>query len=251
MTTPDKRLFPVLAKASNEDLGVLVEYILKEAPTTEELTTNPTYKQYYPDHQKYTDLIEKEIRLFGGNTFANTARGEGPQYYEIVCNVADKLKAKYEKNDTIEEVEQAIILRVIGEAYEKMTPEERSKFIEDCRGAGDFSGDIPKAAFMAAAQAGIKMSGFFAYKTAVIVANAVAKAILGRGLAFATNAAITRCIGLFAGPIGWVITGLWTLADIAGPAFRVTIPCVIHIAMLRLKPKEDEPIALPYGQVLD
>ena len=40
-------------------------------------------------------------------------------------------------------------------------------------------------------------------------------------------------IGAFAGPIGWVITGLWTLADVAGPAYRVTIPAVIQVAFLR------------------
>ena len=32
-----------------------------------------------------------------------------------------------------------------------------------------------------------------------------------------------------------VLTGLWTAIDIAGPAYRVTIPCVIQIAFLRAK----------------
>lgn len=35
------------------------------------------------------------------------------------------------------------------------------------------------------------------------------------------------------GPIGWAITGLWLAVDIAGPAFRKTVPAVIHVAMLR------------------
>ncbi|WP_409012598.1 hypothetical protein [Bacteroides xylanisolvens] len=35
------------------------------------------------------------------------------------------------------------------------------------------------------------------------------------------------------GPIGWILTAVWTLIDIAGPAYRVTIPAVIQIAYIR------------------
>lgn len=79
------------------------------------------------------------------------------------------------------------------------------------------------------------MSGFLMYRMATVVANAVAKQLLGKGLTFAANAALTRTIGVLAGPIGWIITGLWTAIDLAGPAYRVTVPCVIHIAYLRQK----------------
>lgn len=46
------------------------------------------------------------------------------------------------------------------------------------------------------------------------------------------------CYGLrgystFMGPIGWVLTALWTIVDIAGPAYRVTVPAVIQIAYIR------------------
>lgn len=84
-----------------------------------------------------------------------------------------------------------------------------------------------------ALQIAIRQSGFMAYKIALIVANAIAKAILGRGLSLAANAGIARTIGIFAGPIGWLITGLWVAVDIAGPAYRVTIPTVIQVAFLR------------------
>ena len=57
----------------------------------------------------------------------------------------------------------------------------------------------------------------------------MAKQILGRGLAFAANSVLTKAIGIFADPIG----NLWTIIDIAGP----TIPCVIHVVMLRQKQK--------------
>ena len=91
-----------------------------------------------------------------------------------------------------------------------------------------------------ALQVAIRNSGFVAYQIAVIVANAVAKMLLGRGLALATNAMLTRAVSIFAGPIGWILTGLWTFADLAGPAYRVTIPSVIYVAYMRLKSQYDE-----------
>jgi uncharacterized protein YaaW (UPF0174 family) len=69
----------------------------------------------------------------------------------------------------------------------------------------------------------------------LIVVNAILKALIGRGLSFAGNAALTRTMAVLTGPIGWAITGIWTAIDIASPAYRVTIPAVIQVAALRQK----------------
>ena len=63
--------------------------------------------------------------------------------------------------------------------------------------------------------------------------NAVLTAIFNRGLTLGGNVLLTRTASILTGPIGWIITGLWTMVDIAGPAYRVTIPAVIQIAYLR------------------
>lgn len=84
-------------------------------------------------------------------------------------------------------------------------------------------------------QGAIKAGGFMSYQIALIVANAVAKAVIGRGLTLAANAGLTRAMSVFAGPIGWAITGLWTAVDLAGPAYRITMPAVIQVAFLRLR----------------
>lgn len=227
----DENLTPVLSLASNADLEPLVEYISK-ASLSETLTNNDLYKKHTPNHKEYVELVEREIRKFGGNTFLNIFRDNGPQYFDIVCDVASKLGANYNKKSSIDEVESAIMMRIMSQAWEKMTNQERQEFLNSMElGTGIES--LPKALPVVALQIAIKASGFLAYKLAIIVANAIARAILGRGLAFATGATLTRGIAVFAGPIGWVITGIWTLLDLAGPAYRVTIPCVVHIAMLR------------------
>jgi uncharacterized protein YaaW (UPF0174 family) len=82
----------------------------------------------------------------------------------------------------------------------------------------DGASGVPAALPLVAIQAVIRVAGFAAYRLAVIVANAVARALLGRGLSLAANAALTRTIGVFAGPIGWALTALWTAVDVASPA---------------------------------
>lgn len=227
-----------LRQASNEDLDPLVGYILN-AEISESLSDSDEYKSYHPDHRQYVDLIDREIRDFGGNTFANAFRSLFDMghisYEEVVHDVADKMDVKYEKHNSVEAIEDAILFAVLAKAWPKMTEEERKEFYSVANLKVDVPGHIPSSVPAIALQAAIRMGGFASYQLAVIVANAVAKFVLGRGLSFAATATLTRSIAVFAGPIGWAITGLWTAIDLAGPAYRVTIPCVIQIAMLRHK----------------
>ena len=233
----DFTLAPLLRKCSNEDLEYLVNFIKEKADFTETLTVSPGYRAHYPNHSMYVNEIAHHIRLFGGNSMVNVFRNEGPPYKEIVQDVAKKLGVDYEYYDSVERVEMKILLKTLKDAFDKMSPAEKNEIIKafEQEGAGnlDFRAGFPMSAMLA--QLAVKSSGFLAYQVAVIVANNVAKAVLGHGLKLATNAALTRAIGIFAGPIGWVITGLWTAISAAGPAYRVTIPCVCHVAYLRQK----------------
>lgn len=89
------------------------------------------------------------------------------------------------------------------------------------------------AAFQVVFQAG----GFKSYQLTLIVVNAVMKALMGRGLAFAANATLARSMAILTGPIGWAITAAWTVIDVGGAAYRVTIPAVIQVAFLRSRKK--------------
>lgn len=88
---------------------------------------------------------------------------------------------------------------------------------------------------MIVAQAGVNLTGFLMYKILVIVANSIAKALIGRGLSLGANAALVKALGVFAGPIGWTVSGIWTIVSICGPAYRKTIPLVYKIGLLRMK----------------
>jgi len=84
--------------------------------------------------------------------------------------------------------------------------------------------------------------GFYSYQLAVIIANSIAKALMGQGLAFAVNAGIAKGLAIFAGPIGWAVTGGLAAIGLAGPGRRVTIPATIYLASLRQAERYKAPI---------
>jgi uncharacterized protein YaaW (UPF0174 family) len=224
-----------LRQCSSEELDIVVSILIADKDgkprLTEELTMTDEYKAHHPDHHKYWEEIAAEIQCFGSNTFATVFRGgKGVYYKEVLIDVCKKMKVNFNSEASVELIEMNLLMKILTDSMERMTPEDLKKVVEDLQLK---TTDFTKQAVIAALQGGVRFSGFIAYQVALIVANHVARAMVGRGLSLAANAALTRTIGAFAGPIGWVLTALWTAYDIAGPAYRITIPCVIQIAYLR------------------
>lgn len=227
-----------LEELKSSDLDDLV-YILthdkdEKKRYSENLTSTSDYKDYYPNHEKYWKSIAEEVQCFGGNTFVNVLRfGEGVKYKEILIDVCDKLKVNYNKNSTVEKIETNLLMKILEDALEKMTPEEIKELAESIgvKNTQNFTAQAMSGIFQAIFRAG----GFKSYQLTLIIVNAILKALIGRGLSLAANATLVRTMAILTGPIGWVITGLWTAIDIAGPAYRVTIPSVIQIAAMRQK----------------
>ncbi|MCQ2812277.1 flagellar biosynthesis protein FlgG [Helicobacter pylori] len=60
--------------------------------------------------------------------------------------------------------------------------------------------------------------------------------------------ALKKTLGILAGPIGWVITGALVSINLAGPAYRVTVPACVLVATLRLKLKAEQETKLKAEQ---
>lgn len=246
----------LLAQADVADLDILVDYVTDSGKGRISLNSDVCARLVKCKERKaYTDLdrglISEEICAFGGNTLTNVYRDVRTKtalgsllgkvlpdvdatisYDEVVKDVASHLKVPFDKDEDVLVVEGGILRKILRDSFEKMSPEERAAVlkelkVEDLGGLGPAAG----AALIAAGRAG----GFATYKLALVVANAVSKALLGRGLPLAVNATVARTVGVVLGPIGWVVTGVWTLADMASPAYRVTVPCVVQIAYMRQK----------------
>lgn len=229
----DKDLNPVLEISTSEELAPLVEYIKNKL--SESLTNKDAYKKYSPDHEKYADLIAAELRDFGGNTFKNIFRGEGPPWHEITCDVAAKLKAPYTKTQDISVIENSIIATMFGFAWKEMPEAERDKFLP-------LLGRSNKSAIKGPEffQQILNKEGVESYRLAFILASQIAKSLLKKDIMplsmgpVGATAAITSLTGsvVFLGPIAILLS---MIADLSGPAYSITIPAVIHVAMLRKK----------------
>lgn len=256
MSKGAESLISVVMNADDEDLCVLADYVTDrgkgrlalDGEACEALVSSRDAGNFAAYERQ---LLAFEILQFGGNTITNLYRnarqavgvgslldkilpnaGSTISYDEIVRDVASKMKVPVKKEDICEDIEGAIIRKVLEDALAKMGDDEKGQVMRDI-GGKDYSA-VGSGVTLATLAAG-SMGGFATYRMAVIVANSVARTLTGTGLRFATNAALTRTLGVVLGPVGWVVTGLWTLADLASPAHRVTVPCVIQIAYMRQK----------------
>lgn len=232
----------LLRYSDNEMLEVLVKYLTtdKDGSTryTESLTGEKAFQAVGKDYKQAWQLIGAELQHFGGDTFVNLFRGNGVMYKEILTDVCKKLSVKTNFSAEVVDIEQALLAKLFSDSWEKMSEEERKKIRSELK----IDGNLASSAALTSIIAAIRMGGFMSYQVAMIVANAVARAVLGRGLTLAANAGLARMIGVFAGPIGIAITALLTIPAISGPAFRVTLPAVVQIAAMRqqmLNQKED------------
>ena len=244
-------LLPLLQQFDNDELGELVRYL--DAPLiTTSLVKVPQWRKriegtegvaaFWPDHQQYVPLIERELRLAGGYDVANLARGNGPAYRDIVRDVCGKCKVKLPDHIGVPEMERLLVSKLFEDARAKMSAREWEEVAANLnaemksRGYGTpVNPSLRAPAATALGAMGVQASGFLAYQYSVVVANAIATQLFGRGLSLAANAALTRSIAIFAGPIGWALTGVMTAIALGGPAYRVTMPAVAHIANRRLE----------------
>lgn len=227
-----------LGEMSSPDLNDLVECLIKDKNgvkrLTEELSMSEPYKKHQPDHIQYWREIAAEIQCFGSNSLVTLLRGgKGVMYREILNDVCDKVGVNYDVNSKTPEIEDVLLIKLLGDALDKMPEADRTEFAKTV-GITDLK-TYTRVGLTAALQVAFKAGGFQSYQLTLIVANAISRAILGRGLALAANATLVRTASLLAGPVGWALTGAWTVADIAGPASRITMPSVIHVAVLRRK----------------
>jgi len=224
---PDDFELDFLFDCTKEELDPLVKVLLDAA--TNFLDINPDYKKYKPDHTMYVGPIIADFQLFGGNSVANLFRGHGVPYREILTDVCDNQKVSYNKSDSTEQIEQALLEKSLKSLWSKMPEEQRKAVLKELGGGVHDIGGTSAAALITL----FRMGGFETYKVMLLLVNGLANMLIGRGLTLGANALLTKSLSIVTGPIGWTIGGLWTLCDLASAAMRVTVPATVYIAALR------------------
>jgi len=212
----DRDLFPVLKKATDQELGMLADTFC----TKWSCDLEPTCRD--------VPAIVNEFQRMGGNTIANVWRGYGVDYAEIVDDVAGQVGAEVDETQTIEEKEWRILEHLVESAEEKMEPEERKAFYEELRkqsGNQDFT---------SVKELLLHQASFHAVR--LIIFHVVTRQLLLRiGVSSAAGLIGGRVVSLLCGPVGWVLGSIWAVIDIAGPAYSVTIPGVMIVGSIRAR----------------
>lgn len=218
----DEALVQLLLNADKGDIDLLIDYVTNTGKLGFSMSDSvktvlqDAKRQDIPDEETLR-LLVRELQHFGGNTFVNLFRRNGVNYSEIVDDVASHLKMKVPATTSVEEKEALIIDCVFTSSWKKMSDDERSQILRDMGINGSASMDIP------------------VWQRAALVANSLAQTTAGKVLPLIAGLGIGRVLGVLTGPVGLAITGLYTAYDISNPAFRVTLPCVVQIAWIRLK----------------
>lgn len=228
-----------LQHCENDDLRVLCDILTKDKygdyRLSERLSNSDGYINCYPGNMKgmWQD-VAAELQRFGGNTFLNAFRhGRGPSYESIVLDVCKKMKVKdVGEHDTAEEMEQKLLLTLTEKMVEKLSAEEIEKLMRELKIEGH---SYTKQGLMAALLVARTVNKRFFLFIMSSISFYVTELLVGRGVMAAAWGVLSRGTQMLLGPVGWLVCGAWTAWDIAGPAYRVTVPAVVQVAYMRMK----------------
>jgi len=219
-------------------LDVLVNYLIYdkdgEQRILEKLTSKPLYRKYQPNHQKYWRNIAEQVQLYGANSIVSFIRGnKGVSYRKILGDVCKKMKVDFIEDDDIKVIERSLMLKMLSNSIDNMSPEELEQLVDQLHlDVANMSKETVKDAFLKGWKIGssslvLMASGILA-KAIALRFGMASVATVGLGVAGVSSAALNVLLG----PIGLAaLAGV----SIAGPAYRVTIPCVTQIAYMRVK----------------
>ena len=189
-------------------------------------------------------ILSREICLDGANTFASTFRvfkGEGwarkgVSWEEIIRDVGSKLKVEFPSNAKAPELEQRVLAAVVERYFDSLSDEERA----DVDGQlGKVAGSVSVAeTIKTLSKGGATAAGVVWRKAALAAVEQVLVKVLLQvaGREAAKNAA--KIAGAVVPGLN-ILLGAWTVIDLAGPAYRKTIPTVIELALMRLELETD------------
>lgn len=229
---PDLNL---LGQCSNEELQLLVSILTTDphdgkTRRTETLTGTPEYRLMAPDHSRYWQQIAAELQRYGANTLASLVRmGMGVTYREILGDVCDKLDVNYNQDSSTETIELCLLMKVLEKSLDQMSQDELSAFSRNMQ--LDLTNPTPQL-ILIAIQAAIRTSSLAALELATVLSASVITS-LGGIATWGTVVVASRALSVLAGPVAIVLSSAWMISDIAGPAYRVTIPACIIVSWLR------------------
>lgn len=161
-------------------------------------------------------LLIREVQQFGGNTVANLVRRSGVSYAEIVRDALKHFEVPGYADMALERQELAVVAARLARVWPELDKDDRDEYLAELKPVSDTLSDLSH--LQAAVLAGGRASAAIARRLAQLpyapyqIAGTVKKSLLGGALAALPGAALTAA---------------------TDAAYRVTIPCVLHLASIR------------------
>jgi uncharacterized protein YaaW (UPF0174 family) len=192
------------------------------------------------------ETLSHEICLDGANTFASTFRAfkgegwarKGVSWEEIIRDVGGKLKVELPPKASVPNLEQRVLAAVVERYFDSLSDEERA----------EIDGQLSQVAGSLTVKDTIAMlskGGFAALGVSAVVRAAAVEAVKKVLTQVLTRLAVkeagkqaTKIAGAVVPGLN-ILLGAWTVIDLAGPAYRKTIPTVIELALIRLELESD------------
>lgn len=237
-----------LRNCSNTELQKLCDFLTFDSNgkyrISEQLTETDAYYRNYPDNmQGMTGEIAEELLKFGSNSIVTYFREGRPDSYEdVVRRVCKKMKVKVAITDNAVDMEHKLLQDVCETAINNMTPEELNALADEI---GLAKKNINKQMMISALMLAMKRYPQVFGRVVTYVVTRVLAFLAGRAAAATGAKVLQRIFGVATGPVGWMAMTAWTVWDIAAPAYRVIVPAVLNVAVLRFT---HTPL-LAYGRV--
>lgn len=235
-TSMDKDL-RFLTHCENSELRKLCDILTHDKDGrirfSESLTVRDVYLENYPENlSALAPAIADELLRFGSNTLVTAARHGVPDSYEtVVRRVCRQMDVRVGTYDDAATMEHALLERICTSAIKSMS-------VGELRNLADKAGipikSLKKQVLMAGILAAMQISPVAFRQVAMSVTCEVLSFLLGRGVAVMGVRAFQRSLGIWMGPLQWILLLIWAAWDCASPAYRVCIPAVIQIAIMRL-----------------
>ncbi|MUG32080.1 DUF3944 domain-containing protein [Psychrobacter sanguinis] len=204
-----------LQDAHWEDLKILADALIKDYSGTEQWTgklksTLSKNKTLYPSSEKelYENswkAIAAELQLFGGNTIANLTRQKGVVYKVILDDVVKKVGCDVHRQTTVEDTEEKLLRTLFGHVTKLEDLDEMYEKLND-----------------------MGLLGLTSLKSNTL--STIKKGVSGRSKLATVGVMVSRL-----NPLTAIISAPLAIQELSNPAYRVTIPAVCIVAMMRRK----------------
>lgn len=251
MNLSNESLCALLHAATEEERGVLTRVI-------------------YPQASNHLNALrlQEAVCGAGGNKFANLIRSGGIGYLEIVSDVGallripnqtsifktptlggvslfrmdwdraaqvrqvDITRCAQEVREYIELAEKAIMAKVMAEAYEKMSLQDKILFDRAVSDAAAKYGQTPSVRGLTGVTAAMALAQVGGFATYTLMSSVLSIASFGT-LGFPVYTAASSLLSAVIGPVGWVALGGAFAYKFGKPKDHTVIMLVLYIAMIR------------------